>query len=100
MNLFIFILQTVDVLQNRAGSHVETTSTVATTKRTTSMTLKLPIEGFGSSEGLANPGPGQYGIVEFVFEMICQGECTLKFKEVNLINQPYSIHSYYSLFFL
>ena len=47
------------------------------------MKLILPVEGFGSSEGLANPMPGQYGLVEFVFEMICEGQCTFKFKEVN-----------------
>ncbi|XP_078343658.1 endosome/lysosome-associated apoptosis and autophagy regulator family member 2-like isoform X2 [Oculina patagonica] len=45
------------------------------------MTLRLPVEGFGSSEGLKNPRPGQYGAVEFVFELICEGECTFKFKE-------------------
>lgn len=61
------------------------------------MSLKLPVKGFGSSEGIANPRQGQYGVVEFVFEMICEGECTFKFKEVNLMNQPYSINSQYSM---
>lgn len=46
------------------------------------MTLKLPVEGFGSPEGLKNPKRGQFGVVEFVFELICDGECTFKFKEV------------------
>ena len=46
------------------------------------MTLRLPVKGFGSPEGLKKPTPGQYGAVEFVFEMICEGECTFKFKEV------------------
>ncbi|XP_027044003.1 UPF0577 protein KIAA1324-like homolog isoform X2 [Pocillopora damicornis] len=45
------------------------------------MTLKLPVEGFGSPEGLKNPKRGQFGVVEFVFELICDGECTFKFKE-------------------
>ena len=47
------------------------------------MSLKLPVKGFASSVNFANPRPGQYGVVEFVFEMICEGECTFKFKEVN-----------------
>ena len=47
------------------------------------MSLKLPVKGFGSPENLVNPKPGQYGVVEFVFEMICEGDCTFKFKEVN-----------------
>lgn len=50
------------------------------------MTLRLPVKGFGNPEGLNNPRPGQYGAVEFVFEMICDGECTFKFKEVNNLN--------------
>lgn len=51
------------------------------------MSLKLPVKGFGSSEGLANPRTGQYGVVEFVFEMICEGECTFKFKEVKILRE-------------
>lgn len=47
------------------------------------MTLRLPVKGFGSPEGLNPPKPGQYGEVAFVFEMICDGDCTFKFKEVN-----------------
>lgn len=54
------------------------------------MTLKLPVEGFGSPEGLKNPKRGQFGVVEFVFELICDGECTFKFKEVIHISQKSS----------
>lgn len=46
------------------------------------MTLRLPVKGFGSPEGLKKPKAGQYGLVEFVFELICDGECSFKFKEV------------------
>lgn len=60
------------------------------------MTLKLPVEGFGSPEGLKNPKRGQFGVVEFVFELICDGECTFKFKEVIHISQKSSWMSTYS----
>lgn len=45
------------------------------------MTLQLHVKGFGSPEGLNPPKPGQYGLVTFVFEMICDGDCSFKFKE-------------------
>ena len=46
------------------------------------MTLRIKVKGFGSSEGLNPPKPSQYGEVTFVFETVCEGDCTFKFKEV------------------
>ena len=50
------------------------------------MSLRLPVKGFGSSEGLNDPHQDQHGLVTFDFEMICNGDCTFKFKEVNFVN--------------
>lgn len=50
------------------------------------MILKFFVEGFGSFEGFKNFKRGQFGVVEFVFELICDGECIFKFKEVIYIS--------------
>ncbi|CAH3117900.1 unnamed protein product [Porites lobata] len=45
------------------------------------MSLRLSVKGFGGSERLNDPRQGQHGLVTFDFEMICNGDCTFKFKE-------------------
>lgn len=50
------------------------------------MSLRLSVKGFGGSERLNDPHQGQHGLVTFDFEMICNGDCTFKFKEVNFVN--------------
>ena len=50
------------------------------------MSLRLSVKGFGGSERLNDPRQGQHGLVTFDFEMICNGDCTFKFKEVNFVN--------------